>query len=140
MIRNRSIKQSYETYRGGIDYETYKKVLTFYFKYLAQGLLNANVYKLPNNTGIIGIFKRPTYGKGLFDYNLYKESGIKSWKKNFHSYKYAANFKWDPRGKFSSLPSFVKTTYKFSAVRDLKRLLAKKINTENIIETFYDLN
>lgn len=140
MIRNRSIKQAYESYKGQVDYLTYKKIIENYFKFLLAGLFESNVYKLPNNTGIIGIFKRPTVGKGLFDYKLYAEEGIKSWRKNFHTHKYAVNFSWNPKGNFSSFPAYIKTTFKFSAVRDSKRMLAKKIKTDNIIETFYDLN
>ena len=136
----RGIPQVYKTYNGSAEYSTYKKVLETFFKLMGEELIDGIIYKLPAQVGILGVFKRPTVGKGMFDYKLYNETGIKSWKKNFHTYKYAANFNWNNKLPFSNLSSYMKACYKFVAVRDLKRSLARKIKTENIIETFYDLN
>jgi len=53
-------------------------IIKVFFKTLTYSTINSGkVYYVPNKLGIIGIAKRRTVGRGAFDYQLYKEQGLK---------------------------------------------------------------
>jgi len=64
----------------------FKKILYAFNTLLAASTVTeGKVYKMPYTLGFLGVFKKPLVGKGIFDYQLWKETGIKRFKKNPHS-------------------------------------------------------
>ncbi len=120
-----------------VPLEQYKLILkTFNYTMVKSMIEEGKVYLLPNKLGALGIMKQRVFGRGVFDYNLYKKEGIKVWKKNLHSSSYAARFTWDQRVHRTVLTDNI---YKWDPPRDWKRELAKQIKENNTISLYYDI-
>jgi len=95
------------------------------------------LYYLPGRLGVLGVFRIPVIGRGVFDYQLFKSDGTKVWKKNLHSSSYSARFLWRVKRSHFSLPD--KTlVFKWEAPRYWKRYLAKRIKDNNSINLYLD--
>lgn len=129
----------YEKYpdKENVSLEEYKLILkTFNYLMVKSMVEEGKLYLLPNRMGVLGIYKQKVFGRGVFDYALYKKEGLKVWKKNLHSSSYAARFLWDQRVHRTDLTDHV---YKWDPPRDWKRNLAKEIKEKNNISTYYDI-
>lgn len=115
-------------------------IIKVFFKTLTYSTINSGkVYYVPNKLGIIGIAKRRTVGRGAFDYQLYKEQGLKVWRKNTHSGMYAAKIFWKtifPR--FNVKTIYPNNIFKFTPCREYSRYLSKQIKEQNTISKYYD--
>jgi hypothetical protein len=103
-----------------------------------RSILEGNVYKLPKRCGVLGVYKSATIPKGVFNYQLYKDTGIKSWHKNLHSSNYSCRISWDVKSKYSDLQTSLKPLFKFYPARHFKRTLATLIKEDNYIHKYYD--
>jgi hypothetical protein len=110
---------------------------TFFFVMMRRMIYEYETYKLPYGLGRMGIFKKTTYGKGVFDYKLYKEEGIKHWHKNLHTHNYVARIKLDPRWP-NCIYDSIGRMIKFKANRNSSRELAKHLKENNVIYKYYD--
>jgi len=74
-----------------VDKVTYKIILrTFNYMLMKSIIDEGKLYHLPGGLGVLGVFKIPVIGRGVFDYQLFKREGVKVWKKNLHSSSYSA--------------------------------------------------
>lgn len=133
---------AFETYNNKykISFLDFKLILKTFFSILQFELIGSgNVIKLPFSLGTLSIRKKetPKIG-GVFDYKLFKETGIKRYIKNDHSSKYLAKYHWD-----TSYPQFDSTlpnsVFDYFPPRFFKRYLAKEIKDNNAINRYYDL-
>lgn len=125
----------------GLSTKEFRLILGTYHALLTKEMVdNGKVYMLPNSLGYIGVFKRNTVGKGMFNYKLYAEEGIKSFIKNRHSSNLAANFVWFHSFPYRGVDRHLINTFKFRAVRDSKRYLASIIKNENSIHIYNYIN
>lgn len=139
--RHRTTIDSFKEYSNphDISYQDYALILKTFNYLLAKEIMEqGTLYALPSRLGVIGVYKRKTLGKGKFDYNHYKDTGEKVWKKNLHSSVYAAFFKWSMKGPWTDLEGNRRSLFNFIANRDSKRTLAKHINESNTIYKYYD--
>lgn len=121
-----------------IDKNDFSFIIKTFFVVLTKSIVDdGKIYKLPFGLGSLGIRRRPTYGRGVFDYQLYKKEGIKVWKKNLHSSMYSAQVFWDKRGNRFTLPEYTHV-FKLQACRDLTRHLSQQIKQHNTINNYYD--
>lgn len=61
-----------------IKFRDYKLILKTFFWFLMRSVIATGInYVFPYKLGIFGVRKKPTWGRGVFDYKLYKETGIK---------------------------------------------------------------
>lgn len=120
-----------------IDKQTFVNITRTFFFFLCKALIyEQKTYVLPKALGMISLRKRKTQGSGVFDYKLYKETGIKRYIKNNHSEQYAVNFVWDK--SVVRLTDRLLNLYFFNPARDFSRELAKYIKENNVINRFYD--
>lgn len=120
-----------------ISLEEYKLIAKTFNYFLVKSMIEeGKLYLLPNRMGVLGILKQRVFGRGVFDYNLYKKEGIKVWKKNLHSSSYAARFIWDQRIHRTDLKDHI---YRWDPPRDWKRELARQIKENNTISLYYDV-
>lgn len=134
-----TLNDFYESYpdKDNLTLEEYKLILKTFNYFLVKSMIEeGKLYLLPNRMGVLGIMKQKVFGRGVFDYNLYKKEGIKVWKKNLHSSSYTARFIWDQRIFRSDLTDKI---YRWDPPRDWKRELAKQIKDKNSISTYYDI-
>ena len=119
--------------------EEYNLIVRSFFYIFANDLINTGkVYQLPRNLGTFSIRKKPIFGRGYFDYQLYKDTGVKRYIKNNHSSNYVSRFVWDTNyGRYDpKLPSGEIITFK--PARQYARDLAAKIKNNNTIHRYYD--
>lgn len=125
--------------KDSITKQEFKLVLRTFNYLLMQSIIETGkLYYLPNNLGVIGVFRIPVIGRGVFDYQLYKKEGIKVWKKNLHSSSYSARFMWRHKYPRSLLPFHILRSYRWEAPRYWKRHLAKCIKDKNSINLYID--
>lgn len=130
---NKSVVDFYKEFphKNLVDKSTYKLVLkTFNYLLMKSITDEGKLYYLPGGLGVLGVFKIPVIGRGVFDYQLYKKEGVKVWKKNLHSSSYSARFLWRTRYARITLARKAAYTYKWEAPRYWKRYLAQCIKTE----------
>lgn len=138
---SKSLVDFYENYphKESVNRSTYRLILrTFNYLLMKSMIDEGKIYHLPNSLGVLGVFKIPVIGRGVFDYQLYKKEGVKVWKKNLHSSSYSAQFTWKLFKPRMPLPRRVSTSYKWTAPRYWKRYLAKSIKLRNTINLYYD--
>ncbi len=136
----RSCTEAFKTYENPyqLTQTEYNLIVRSFFVLLGQSMVNTGRnYLLPFGLSSLGIAKVPTFGRGVFDYQRYKETGEKIYKKNTHSSGMIGIFKWDNRWPRFKVPPPA-YTFKFSACRDLARYLAKRIRENNTIIKYYD--
>lgn len=78
----------WETYRNKYDItkRQYRDIVEAFFTILGYNMVNeGKIYRLPFGLSTIGVYKVPTFGRGYFDYQHFKETGQKVYKKNLHS-------------------------------------------------------
>lgn len=121
-----------------ITLEDFRLITKVFFAILSHKIITeGKVFQLPNRLGSVGVYKRKTIGRGVFDYQLFKETGQKVWKKNLHSSQYAATTKWDTRPpRFD--PSIPGHVFKFTPCRDHNAKLTTSIKDNNTISKYYD--
>lgn len=62
----------------GISKYDFNLIVKIFFKTLAHSMMvEGKVFQIPKRLGTLGIRKRPTFGRGVFDYNLFKSEGLK---------------------------------------------------------------
>lgn len=140
--RTRNEKDSFLTYdnKYTLMYIEYILILKTFNILLCQDMMSeGTVYKLPARAGRIGVFKRKTFGRGSFDYNYFKQTGEKVWRRNFHSGTFSASYQWLMKGPWTDLPYALRRLFVFRPSRDNKRSLAKYIKISNTINKYYDL-
>lgn len=140
---SRNLSSSYETfpYKDEIDYKTYKLIMNTYHIQMVESMSKEGaVYQLPEGLGHMGCFQRSTYGRGVFDYQLYKEFKIKRYIKNRHTEGRAVVFVWDCSIPYRGVPMQFKSFYKWKPPRDAKRNLAKLIFGGLSVTIFNNLN
>lgn len=130
----------FKTYdnKYNISIADYELITNTFFTLLGRTIVDTgNVYRLPYRMGTLSMRKRPIFGRGTFDYQLYKETGIKRYRQNNHSSNYVGTFYWDTHyGRFDTkLPDSVML---FKPARDLARYSATKIRDANTINKYYD--
>jgi hypothetical protein len=135
-----NLKDSYKDYKEEVDYNTYKKVIYAMYDIMMDNMMNKGiVYKLPHNIGVIGCFQRTTYGRGVMDFKLHKETGIKRYIKNYHSEERVIVFNLDT-SYHSGITNQFRKLYKFTASRSRKRQLASIIKSKVDICTYNNLD
>lgn len=56
----------------------FKLIVRTFFLLLSYSVIDTgNIYLLPKKLGTFSVRKKPTFGRGRFNYKLYKETGIK---------------------------------------------------------------
>ena len=86
---------TFNTYNNkyNISKADFEVITRTFFTILGRNIIETgNVYKLPHRTGTLSIRKRPVFGRGTFDYQLFKETGIKRYRQNNHSSNYVGTF------------------------------------------------
>jgi len=136
-----SEKEAFAAYSNphGISFYDFKLILkTFFYILQTEAQTTGDVFILPYKLGAFGIRKKPTFGKGSFDYKLFNETGAKRYNKNNHSSQYVAKFDWITKYPLfdRQLPN---TVFRYYAPRDMKRALAKRVKDNNTIHKYYDL-
>ena len=64
--------------KHNITFSDFKLILKTFFSILIEEVINTgDNYIFPNKLGSFGIRKKDTWGRGVFDYQLYKETSIK---------------------------------------------------------------
>lgn len=111
-----------------IDFKTFKAIVTDYFKYLRDEILqNCREVKLPCRMGTLQVIKhlpKEYSGKSLrLDWKATRELGKPVYLLNLHSSYYKYRFFWSKQGCLLTN----KGKYQFIASRDNKRTLAKLI-------------
>lgn len=103
---SKSPKQSNKVYFDEVDiYATYpdqslslvefKLILKTFFHILTKSMVDeGKVYYLPPKMGTIGIYKIPST-KPMWDFDLYKKTGIKAKIKNRHTHGSMVKFHWN---------------------------------------------
>jgi hypothetical protein len=99
-------------------------------------IYEAKTYAIPKSLGAIGIRKQPTHGRGVFDYKLYRETGIKRYHYNNHSEQFTTILYWDQHS--GRMKDNLVCTFKLAPNRLFSRELAKHIKTTNAINKYYD--
>lgn len=123
-----------------ISKKEYRLIIGTMFFLLMKDAINTGArYSFPEGLGTMGVYKKPTYGRGIFNYKLYNETGEKSYIKNDHSYRHTAVFRWFILGSSFSEDYFKSLCYTWSASRYWKRYLAQKIKGEANIHIYNDL-
>lgn len=140
--RQRTTVDSFAAYdnKYEITYEDYCLILKTFNVILGEKLLEGQVFTMPHRLGLFSIRKRKTFGKGSFDYQHYKQTGEKVWKKNFHSGGYAGIFDWSIRSPWTDLKGSKRGLFEFKPARAIKRTLASKIKENNSINKYYDID
>lgn len=140
--RHRTSIDSFQAYdnKHNISYNDYCLILKTFNYILVNKLYEGEVFSLPNRVGTLGVYKRKTFGRGIFDYQQFAATGDKVWKKNFHSSTYAASFVWSIKHPWTDIQSAKRAMFKFEPSREVKRSLAKQIKQNNTIHKYYDIN
>lgn len=89
-------EDTFRTYKNehNLTKAEYKLIVFTFFTLFAQDLaVTGKVYRLPRKLGTLSIRKKSLHGRGYFDYQLYKETGIKRYIQNNHSSNYVSVFK-----------------------------------------------
>lgn len=113
---------------------------TFNYLLIKSMVDEGKVYQLPKKLGVMGVFKLPVAGRGVFDYKLFHTDGTKLWRKNLHSSSYAAQFKWKLLFPRTDLPTYISKPFRWNATRYWRRYLARQIKENNTINLYYDKN
>ena len=106
-------------------------IIKTFFYLLTRRLLEGHVYKLPFGVGLIGCLRQPIskVTKGVFDYQLYKTTGIKRYHQNTHSHNQLVRIRWILTKHTDIVPKWFQTFFKFEPTRDWKREIATKIKS-----------
>lgn len=131
-------KDFYKAYplKDEVSSEEFRLILKMFFNLLRKSMIyEGKVYKLPAGLGLFGIFgKKPK--KAMFDYQFYKETGVKRNLTNLHSEQKCFGIRWLPMQQVGQ--SFkLDYTFTFKATRAFQRELAKALKTENIAHLYY---
>ncbi len=140
--RHRTTKDSFLTYENkhNLSYNEYCLILKAYNYLLIRQLYEGDVFSLPNRMGTLGVYKRKTFGKGVFDYGLFAATGDKVWKRNAHSSGYCGIFQWSIKHPWTDLEASKRAMFNFTPCRSAKRGLAQLIKNNNTIHKYYDIN
>ena len=88
-----SITDMFQTFdnTSNLTKNDFNLIIKVFFKVMTDATVNeGKIYQIPYRLGTFGVRKRQTVGRGVFDYNLFKQDGTKVWKKNLHSSMFAA--------------------------------------------------
>lgn len=137
---NKSIIDIFNCYKNeyGISKEEFLLIVKTFNILLRNEILEGRVFSLPRRSGLLGIYKKPTYAVPLFNFEHYKHTGEKIPMRNQHSDGYAYVIRWITKWPYTGLPVDSRNIYKFKACRDFKRTLAKKIKEDNYVHKYYD--
>lgn len=109
---------------------------TFHYMLMHDIIENGTCYILPFELGELTVVRIPVHGRGVFDYQLFKDTGIKRYHKNNNSAQEVAIFKWKKKFPFyRNLPKG--KVYMFKASRFWKRYLAKRMKSDKSIFTYH---
>lgn len=119
-----------------LSIQDFKLISKTFFTILTTTCIDTGeIYYLPFKLGHFGVFKKATFGRGFFDYQLYKETNIKRWIKNNHSQQYVARFNWDKRFVYDYM---LCKGFAIDVCRDMRRYATKKIKEDNSMLKYYD--
>jgi hypothetical protein len=90
----------------------FKLILKTFFCALQYDMIHTGTgYTLPYHLGNLSVRKKPLgkSSRGLFDFQYFKETGLKRWIKNNHSSQYVAHYYWNTKKGMldRSLPNHV---------------------------------
>ena len=109
---------------------------TFHYSLLKDIVDSGASYLLPFKLGLLGIFRVSVFGRGIFDYQLYKETGIKRYHKNNNTGQEVAVFRW-----IKTFPYFHSklryNVYTFKPSRFWKRYVATRMKSDQSILSYY---
>lgn len=109
---------------------------TFHFSMMQDIVHSGAAYILPFQLGLIGVFRVAAAGRGVFDYQLFKDTGIKRYHFNNGTNQEVAVFKWIRKfGHYSSKMRF--GVYAFKPTRHWKRHLAQRMKSNHSILSYY---
>lgn len=109
---------------------------TFHYLMMKDMIESGAAYVLPFQLGLIGIFRVAVFGRGIFDYQLFKETGIKRYHRNNAVGQEVAVFKWIRKfGHYSSKLKY--SVYNFKPTRYWKRYLAARMKDDKSILSYY---
>ena len=134
-----SLYKSYATYNNESNLTKVEYtfiVRTFFFLLSKAMIYQAKSFVLPSKLGVIGIRKVPTHGRGYFDYQLYRKTGIKRYLKNNHSEQLVARVYWHQ--PYSKMRDTLVCLFKLVPSRIFSRGIAKHIKDNNAITLYYD--
>lgn len=113
---------------NSFTYKEWKLIVTTYYKYLKEYLLQGNEYKCPDRMGML-------YMKKYKAPNIVKKVHYKNKIDNFHSNNYRVLIKWDRKGFPISYPEMWKIAPTATFDRDIYKKLTNEIsNINNIIK------
>lgn len=111
---------------------------TFHYLLMHDIIENGSCYILPFKIGELTVTRIPVHGRGVFDYQLFKDTGIKRYHKNNNSSQEVAIFKWRRRFPYYK-DLYSGNVYAFKASRFWKRYLASRMKSDKSIFTYqYD--
>lgn len=123
------------TRKDPVDYKTYKAICEEYAKICANKIIEESVHLRFPFVGILRIKKTKQQYKTLkFDFQTYRETGIKAYHLNEHSDDFYAKWFWHKSN--CRLPG--KLPYSFTATRDNKRHLAKVMKSPGGHNRYYE--
>jgi len=109
---------------------------TFHFSLMKDMIDTGTAYILPFQLGLLGVFRVAVFGRGVFDYQLYKETGIKRYHRNNGTNQEVAVFRWIRKfGHYSS--KLRHSVYTFKPTRHWKRYVAARMKNNNSILSYY---
>ena len=113
----------------------FRLILKMFFNLVRKSMIfEGKTYKLPG-IGTFGIFGKVSKAP-MFDYQFYKETGIKKNLSNFHSEQKSFAIRWLPTKQVGQVYK-LDYSFTFKANRTFQRELAKALKTENITHLYY---
>jgi hypothetical protein len=128
----------YATYpnKDKVTKEEFRLVLKYFHNLLRKKIIyEGKVFALPLHLGMLGVFSRSPTKWRIFDYQYYKETGIKAFRINMHSDALTASVRkiTNENIPVKNQNKLVSKAFKFEACRAFNRELAKAIRNENTI-------
>lgn len=132
-------ESAFKQFKGEMSKQEYRLIIgTLHLLMMEDITTNAAVYRLPHGLGVVGAFKRPTVGRGVFDYKLYNNEGIYRYVRNKHTEGYAINFRWVPLSSNLGSNREIGSLFVWSSTRDHKRKLASLLKGGTPISIYHD--
>ncbi len=132
-------KDFYEAYphKDNVSPQEFRLILKMFFNLLKHSMIHeGKIYKFPSGVGIVGIFN-VNAKKQMFDYQLYKSTGVKRNLRNLHSEEKCFGIKWITTPQVGQ-PYKFEHTHSFKASRRFQRDLAKAIKNDNTSHLYQD--
>lgn len=134
-----SLFKTFKTYKNefNLTEQQFNIIIkSFFFILLREMIQKAKTFALPNKLGVFGIRKTPTHGRGYFDYQLYRNTGIKRYLRNNHSEQLVARIYWNQA--YNRMRDKLVCIFKLAPSRKFTRGLSQYIKNNNSISQYYD--